>query len=594
MATELLTPWGTSLDTERPLCEYPRPQLVRDSFLCLNGPWEYAITAHLAAPAEYDGRIVVPFAPESALSGVGRVLQPDEVLHYRRSVTIPPEMVRHADDRLLLHLGAVDQWCRVELDGRVVGEHSGGYLPVTCDITAARRDGPSELRVTVRDPSDTGVGTRGKQRLHRGGIWYTPHSGIWQTAWVEAVPALAVDRLVLVPDLASSALDLTVEVAHGYPDSDRWPAACTVVVRGEGREVARAAGPPGERLRLPIPHVRPWSPEDPFLYDIEVSVGRDVVTSYVGMRSFGLGPDERGHPRLLLNGRPYQHVGVLDQGYWSDGLVTPPSDEAMVHDIATMKRLGFTVLRKHVKVEPLRWYHHCDRLGMLVWQDLVNGGGPYPAPVVTGPAIVPLHLPDRLHRLFGRSDPSAREAWLREMRATVELLRNVVSLAMWVPFNEGWGQFDSARVSALLRRLDPTRTIDHASGWHDQGAGDVTSRHVYVKPFRLPRVPRSRRHRALALTEYGGYSWSVPGHSASAHEYGYRRYSSAEDLAQAFTALHTEQVVPAVPEGLAATVYTQLSDVEDETNGLLTFDRRVQKIPDEIVQAVTAALRRSG
>jgi hypothetical protein len=294
---ELLTPWGTSLTPSALSASTPARSWSATASCASTGRGSTRSPPTWPPRRTYDGRIVVPFAPESALSGVGRVLQPDEVLHYRRSVTIPPEMVRHADDRLLLHLGAVDQWCRVELDGRVVGEHSGGYLPVTCDITAARRDGPSELRVTVRDPSDTGVGTRGKQRLHRGGIWYTPHSGIWQTAWVEAVPALAVDRLVLVPDLASSALDLTVEVAHGYPDSDRWPAACTVVVRGEGREVARAAGPPGERLRLPIPHVRPWSPEDPFLYDIEVSVGRDVVTSYVGMRSFGLGPtsaDTRG------------------------------------------------------------------------------------------------------------------------------------------------------------------------------------------------------------------------------------------------------------------------------------------------------------
>jgi hypothetical protein len=587
----LLTPWGERLDRDCPLPEYPRPQLARDSYQCLNGPWEYAITSSLDEPVTYAGTILVPFSPESLLSGVGHVLQPDEVLHYRRSFRLPSGFVHHWDDRVLLHFGAVDQWCRVEVNGHVVGEHSGGYLPFVLDVTSVLVTGLNELRVVVRDPSDTGLGSRGKQRLTRGGIWYTPQSGIWQTVWLEAVPALYVDRLSLVPDLSAGVLDVTVHVVDRRTrrESDEHP--CTVAVLAEGRPVASGRGLAGKPIHVRVPHPRAWSPDDPYLYDLEIGVGRDRVRSYAGLRSFGLGQDADGTPRLMLNGRPFFHAGVLDQGYWSDGMYTAASDEALEHDIATMKRLGFTMIRKHIKIEPLRWYYHCDRLGMLVWQDMVNGGGQYRRPMVTVPAVAPISVPDSQYKLFARSDASSRRDWMREMRDTVEHLRNVVGLAMWVPFNEGWGQFDAAWVADQVRRLDPTRTVDHASGWHDQGAGDLTSRHVYFRPFRVPRRRSRTAHRALGLTEYGGYSLHVPEHSASDTAFGYRLYASRTELAEAFTALHAEQVIPAIPRGLAATVYTQLSDVEDETNGLLTYDRRAQKLPDHVVQAVTAQLR---
>lgn len=587
----LLTEWGERLDRDHPLPEYPRPQLRRDSYLCLNGPWDYSITTSRDLPDRFHGQIIVPFSPEAPLSGVDHVLAPDEVLHYRRYFRLPAGFVHRWDDRVLLHLDAIDQWCQVWVNRTVATEHSGGYLPVTVDVTDALRAGDNELRVVVTDPSDRGPGSRGKQRLEPGGIWYTPQSGIWQTVWLESVPALSVRRLVIRPDLDAAAFDVTVEVddrrhrpAHDEP-------ACTVTVLVDDAMVACEQGPPGMPVRLQVPDPRPWSPEDPHLYDLTVTVGHDRVTSYAGLRSFGVGPDSEGHPRLLLNGRPYFHAGVLDQGYWSDGLLTPPSDEAMVHDIATMKRLGFTMMRKHVTVEPLRWYYHCDRLGMLVWQDMVNGGGPYRNSVISAPAVASLHLRDRSYRLFRRDDATARGAWLREMAATIDHLRNVVSLAVWVPFNEGWGQFDAAWVAEQVRRLDPTRTIDHASGWHDQGAGDLTSVHVYVRPFRVPRPRASTAGRALVLSEYGGYSLRVEEHSAGSVGFGYRRYPSATALGEAFTRLHDRQVVPAIDRGLAATVYTQVSDVEDETNGLLTFDRRVQKLPDDVVQAVTSRLR---
>lgn len=586
--TPLLTPWGEVVDRENPLPEYPRPQLVRDSYLNLNGPWQCAFRGTEDDPAVYGDIIVVPFPPESLLSGVGRVLQPDEVLHYRRTFTAPVGFRRQDDDRVILHLDAVDQWCRVQVNGLVVSEHSGGSLPVNCDITdVVAADGHENvLRVIVRDPTDTGTGTRGKQVLEPGGIWYTSHSGIWQTVWLEAVPALHISRLVIVPDVPAGQLCVTAETSDGFVKGD-----VSVVVSAEGRTVAHASGTSDEPLALSIPDARLWSPEDPFLYDLEVRVGDDVVRSYAGMRSFGVGPDVNGLPRLLLNGEPYLHVGLLDQGYWSDGLVTAPSDDAMVHDIATMKDLGFTMLRKHIKVEPLRWYYHCDRLGMLVWQDMVNGGGTYSDIVVQTPAVAPLRLNDSRYRAFARTDEAGRAEWLAEMRDTIQHLRNVVSLAVWVPFNEGWGQFDAAQVAAEVADLDPTRQVDHASGWHDQGAGDLTSRHVYFRRFRVPRRRRATADRALALTEYGGYSHRLSDHSSSEREFGYRRYSTADDLAAAFDDLHMRQLVPAVPRGLAATVYTQLSDVEDETNGLFTYDRRVLKIPAEVVRQVTAALK---
>jgi hypothetical protein len=332
--------------------------------------------------------------------------------------------------------------------------------------------------------------------------------------------------------------------------------------------------------------VRPWTPADPHLYDVVVTMGTDRVTSYTAMRSFGTGTDRHGKRRLLLNGEPFAHVGVLDQGYWPDGLLTAPSDEALVHDITTMKDLGFTVLRKHVKVEALRWYHHCDRLGMVVWQDMVNGGGRYRWLTTQRPARRLSPFPDRLHRLFGREDRAGREEFRREVRETVELLRNAVSIAVWTPYNEGWGQFAANAVAREVTRLDPTRQVNHVSGWVDQGGGDLRSFHRYVRPFTMPR---RRGRRVLALTEYGGASLRVEGHDWSEEEFGYLHLDDADAFATQFAALHAP-LVQAARDGLAATVYTQLSDVEDELNGLLTWDREILKLDADVVRRTTAAL----
>ncbi|GAA4079710.1 glycoside hydrolase family 2 protein [Nonomuraea soli] len=569
----MLTRWGRALDPDAVLPEYPRPQLVRDSYVNLNGRWEYAFSSDDdEEPEAYEGEIIVPFSPEAPLSGVGRQLRPGQTLWYRRTLRLPDGFAVPGG-RVLLHFGAVDQECAVFLDGVEVGAHEGGYLPFTCDIT-----GNPEGVLVVRVRDDTGAGARGKQKLERGGIWYTAQSGIWQTVWAESVPAVHVERLTLTPDLPGSAVAVTVHAPEGN---------ALVEISARGTPVASATAQAGTPVVVPVPGARPWSPEDPFLYDVTVTLGQDRVRGYFGMRSFGVGPDADGVPRLLLNGRPYFHAGILDQGYWPDGLYTAPSDEAMIHDIATMKRLGFTMLRKHIKVEPLRWYHHCDRLGILVWQDLVNGGEPYRPWVVTAPVLTPLRLDDRRHRVFGRGDAAGRARFESEARACVEHLRDVVSLALWVPFNEGWGQFDAARVAAELAALDPTRPVDHASGWHDQGAGDLRSLHVYFRRFRPPRPDG----RVLALTEYGGYSLPVEGHVWGGGRFGYKRFDSAVRLGAAFARLHRREILPAIARGLSATVYTQLSDVEDELNGLLTYDREVVKMDEDLVRSINERLK---
>ena len=588
----MLTRWGRSLDPAQPLPEYPRPQLSREQWTNLNGLWEHAFTSTAERPSSWDGLIVVPFSPEAPLSGVGRQLGPDEWLWYRRSFTAPD--LPHGG-RVLLHFGAVDQSCTVWVNGREAGTHTGGYLPFCFDVTDLVGKGEDLLEVRVRDLSETGLHSRGKQRLDRGTIWYTAQSGIWQTVWLEAVPSTYVDRLVLVPHLDIGALEVTVG-ASGFetlvPRSSTPEARARITVSSEGREVGRAEATPGEPTSVTLSEVRPWTPDDPHLYDVEVVLGEDRVTSFAGLRSFGIGRDDDGHPRLLLNGQPVVHVGVLDQGYWPDGLLTPPSDEAMVHDIETMKDLGFTMLRKHVKIEPLRWYAHCDRLGMLVWQDMVNGGGAYRPLVTTKPATRPVRVSDRWHALFDRSDPDGRAEFRREVRETVELLRNVVSLAVWTPFNEGWGQFDANGIADEVASFDATRQVNHASGWVDQGGGDIRSFHRYLFPFRMPRERWWRReNRVVALTEYGGHSMRVEGHDWSPREFGYRHARDQAELEAGFVELH-EGLRGAVRAGLGALVYTQLSDVEDELNGLLTWDREVLKLDPEVVRGVTAGLSR--
>lgn len=569
----LTTPWGERLDESRILTEYPRPQMRRDSYLNLNGRWEYAITGSDEPPQSWDGTILVPFSPESALSGVGRTLEPGQTLWYRRELTVPEGFLPR-DGRLLLHFGAVDQEAAVYLNGVLLGRHMGGYNAFTLDATDAL--GPrNTLVVRVHDDTDASFHSRGKQKTRRGGIWYTPQSGIWQTVWMEAVPRYYIESLRIVPLFDQSAVEVTVRCAQ--------PLQCEATV--DGRTVPFTSG---EAARIPMPDFRAWSPEDPYLYDLSVTLGEDRVESYFGMRKTEVRADRGGVKRLFLNGEPYFQSGLLDQGYWPDGLYTAPSDEALIFDIQTAKAMGFNMLRKHIKVEPMRWYYHCDRLGMLVWQDMPSGGGKYRFSTVTLPLITGLHRRDNRYRAFARASSQGRAEYMDELEELVGQLFNAPSVALWVPFNEGWGQFDSTLVMERLRALDPTRPVDPASGWHDQGAGDLRSLHVYFKPFRFRY---DRRGRALALSEFGGYNLRVDGHCFNQKDYGYRRLPDAAALWRDFARLYEREVLPAVPRGLCAAVYTQLSDVEDELNGLMTYDRRVVKLDAEDVRELNERLR---
>ena len=552
------TPWTDQVDRNQPLPEYPRPQLARADWMNLNGPWDYAITAGTRQPAAYEGSILVPFSPEAELSGVGRSLKSGECLWYHRQVLIPAQF---GGKRLLLHFGAVDQTATVWVNDRQAGSHVGGYLPFTLDITDLIENGAADIVVRVTDDTEISGLARGKQRSKRGGIWYTPQSGIWQTVWMEAVPESYVKNLLITPDFDSAAVEIAAETV--------------------GNELAYAQFNGQSYLlpaRIPVPDFEPWCPENPKLYGFTVTCGEDLVQSYFAMRKFSVEKDEKGVPRLFLNNRPYFHNGLLDQGYWPDGLYTAPTDEAMIYDISTAKAMGFNMLRKHIKVEPLRWYYHCDRYGMLVWQDMPCGGGRYDPLIVSAPLVTNIHLRDTAYWLFGRSDSKARAQFKAELGAMVNHLVNCPCIAMWVPFNEGWGQFDAAKMYDFVRSIDPTRTIDHASGWHDQGVGQVVSRHVY---FRKYAFKADKKGRAVLLSEFGGYNHHVSGHCFNNKNFGYKNFETPAQLEIAIEDLYQRQIGPAKMEGLAAAVYTQLSDVEDELNGLMTYDRKVVKIAPE-------------
>ena len=582
MTEAMLTPWGEALDREHPLPEYPRPQLRRNSYLNLNGIWEYAITKTAEKPAAMQGEIVVPFSPETPLSGVGHLLQPDEYLWYRRSVTLPEGFFRGG--RLLLHFGAVDQCCTVWVNGQEAGGHTGGYLPFALDVTELIEGDAFTLELRVTDPTDTGSLSRGKQRLKNTGIWYTPQSGIWQTVWMECVPENYLRSLRITPKPEENAVHIRLEADD--------PAMAAVTICRDGGIIAEGqTDENGEStLTIPAEELRLWSPENPFLYDAAITLtGGDKVESYFGMRAFGIGKDEKGLPRLLLNGKPYFQNGLLDQGYWSDGYYTAPSDEALIHDIAEMKRLGFNMLRKHIKVEPLRWYYHCDRLGMLVWQDMMNGGESYSPLSIYVFSNLGLRVKDDRYRYFSRSDEAGRTHYYEELGQMIDLLYNTVSLALWVPFNEGWGQFDALKAAEFIRKRDDTRPIDHASGWYDQGGGDIKSIHWYFRPYHHKQPPKEQR--PICLTEYGGYNCAVPGHCwGEGAEFGYKKIADPAEFNRAFQKLMEEQIIPAKERGLAAAVYTQVSDVEGERNGLLTYDRKVCKANEAIFRAVNAKL----
>lgn len=579
---KLLTQWGETLNKEKPWDAYPRPQMERKQWINLNGPWSYVINKdEYTIPTNFDGEIIVPFSPECALSDVDRELKPDEVLWYKRTVKFDDK----GDNKVLLHFGAVDQIATLYVNDQEVGKHEGGYWPFAFDITSFLVDGENSIVVSVRDFSDLGQHAYGdfafgKQYTKRGGIWYTPQSGIWQTVWAEYVPAEYIDAIRMTPDYDAGTIRFAVRTNAKTPKF-------TVNIFDEGKVIATETFEE-QIFTIAIEDFKSWSPENPFLYDVTIGMGDDEVKTYFGMRKFSIMNDENGNPRMALNNKPYFHNGLLDQGYWSDGMYTPPSDEAIVWEISKLKELGFNMLRKHIKVEPLRWYYHCDRLGMLVWQDFISGGGPYNPLITQALPFVGLNLDDTRHKLFARGDENGRRRFEeQEMPDTMNTLYNTVSLAVWVPFNEGWGQFDSVRIANKVKKTDPTRLVDATSGWHDTGSGDFHSPHVYFYPFKMKDDPKGR---VQILSEFGGYSCPTTGHMASPKLFGYKMYMSKEKVTDAYMKLFEKQIIPAIPAGLSATVYTQVSDVEDEINGIFTYDRKVIKIDEERLKALNKQL----
>ena len=594
---KLYTRWGKTLDVNNVLPEYPRPQMVRDSYLNLNGLWSYAILPTAQAFDGYQGQIVVPFSPECLLSGVERTVTPTDTLYYGRRFSLPEGFCR---GRVLLHFGAVDYACSVALNGREVGIHKGGYYPFSIDITDALAEGENELTLAVTDPSEQGNQARGKQIMGGSGIWYAPISGIWQTVWLESVPDLYIESVRLTPDIDNNCLRVCLD-GKGDGAAITWRIA-------DGDRTLASGTAEGPDFAVAMPTYQLWTPENPYLYDLYLTYGEDSVRCYFGMRKFSLGKDAMGVSRLMLNNQPYFQNGLLDQGYWSDGMYTAPSDEALVYDIQTMKDMGFNMLRKHIKVEPLRWYYHCDRLGMLVWQDMVSGGSGTYSPLTVGlnPFFGLLFNNKRIGHMddgkahyarFNRTDESGRDEYYRDLKRTVELLYNCVALCLWVPHNEGWGQFDALAVTDALRQLDPTRLVDHASGWHDQGGGDINSFHIYFTPIRFCKYNKEDQ-RAVALTEFGGYIYQEAGHIHNettvfgVNMPGYRSFKSKDKMLAALKKLYLKVLLPKLTtDGLSALVYTQVSDVQDEVNGMLTYDREVVKVPVEFFREINAQFK---
>ena len=578
-----------------PLAEYPRPAMRRDSCEILNGPWQYAITQTAEYPAAWQGSILVPYSPEAPASGVGRTLQPGQWLHYHRLFAPPAG----EGGRVLLHFGAVDYACAVQVNGHLAGGHRGGYWPFTLDITdLLNGTGRNSLWVAVQDPTGHGTQARGKQTLKPGGMFYPAQSGIWQTVWLERVPDNYIQTLTVTPDYDARTVTVRVHTAKPGGAVNLW-----AMVRAGGVTIAEdwgsdEADQDGEvTLNIPEEHFFPWSPDTPFLYDLTVGTNQgeeaefDTVHSYFALRKWSCAPDAHGVLRFCLNDKPILLNGLLDQGYWPEGLYTPPSDAAVERELSEVKALGFNLLRKHAKIEPQRWYYHCDRLGLIVWQDIVNGGSTYNLWFVTylTNVLQPLlrRFPDgkACRRLLSRAKPVSREEYAHELADTVQALRCHPCIACWVPFNEGWGQFDAGKAVQALRTLDGTRLVDEASGWFDQDGGDVHSLHNYFYPLRI-----RPQKRTVALSEYGGIAWPMPGHEPPHKTYGYGTAKDRQELTARYKKLQLKTVLPQLEKGLSALVYTQLTDVEDEVNGLFTYDRAAVKPDANAVRSVNAAL----
>ncbi len=571
----LTTVWGEQIlaeQTEVVLTEYPRPQMVRKNYTILNGMWKYAITRDDSMPVIWDGQIRVPFSPETKLSGVERQLQPDEYLWYERNFYIDriPK-----NKRLLLQFGACDERCKVYVNGAPVGLHTGGYQAFTIDITKQVEVGRNKIQVCVQDQTDTSYHGRGKQMLKNSGMFYTAQSGIWQTVWYEWVADTYIKALRITPDYDSNKVRIEVLPAGTQTTA---PISYKVLVYEEYSIAAESRGIVDNEpatVDLELPNKRSWSPDSPFLYEVRVVYGEDLVESYFGMRHFSVENDSEGIPRLCLNHKPFFQNGILDQGYYPESLLTPVSDKAMLNDIWTAKSKGFTMIRKHCKIEPMRWYYHCDKLGMLVWQDMINGGGSYNLlkTCYIPTAVAPLkRIKDNHYSYTSRENGKGRQEWKKECVETIQQLYNCTSICTWVLFNEGWGQFDAAKNTEMVRAVDSTRWIDAHSGWFDQDAGDLKSEHIYFFDLEVKRSDKP-----YVISEYGGITFPIKDHMYSDKIFGYGNRTNKEDFHKAYQRLK-QKVNSLEKEGLCAAVYTQMTDIEEEVNGILTYDRKVDKL----------------
>jgi beta-galactosidase/beta-glucuronidase len=573
----IMTKWAEEVAPAKVLHEYPRPQMVRKEWKNLNGLWEYAIQPKdQATPQSYNGQILVPFPVESALSGVKKLVGKDNKLWYHYTFDVPAGW---AGQQVLMHFGAVDWQSTVSVNGKEVGTHEGGYDPFSFDITSAlKKEGKQEITVSVWDPSSEGTQPRGKQVVKPEGIWYTPVTGIWQTVWLEPVPAASIKTFRVTPDIDKKVLTVTVE-GHGTGQAD----IVKVTAMDGKKEVGSTTKPLGQPLEVKIPAPKLWSPESPFLYDLKIQLMRngkpvDEVTGYAGMRKISLAKDNQGIPRLMLNNQFVFQYGTLDQGWWPDGLYTAPTDEALKYDIEITKKLGFNMIRKHVKVEPARWYAHCDKLGILVWQDMPSGD-----------KSAPWKGPSGIDGQEMTRTTESEAQYRKELKAMMDAFYNHPSIVMWVPFNEGWGQFKTAEIINWTTKYDPSRLVNGPSGGNHFPVAHTIDHHQYPGPG----MPPIQQERAMVLGEFGGLGLPVEGHLwQEKNNWGYRKYQTADTLTMKYADL-INQIPDMIKKGLSAAIYTQTTDVEGEVNGLLTYDRAMIKMDADRVRHINSVLHKT-
>ena len=556
-----------------PLSEYPRPQFKRDSYICLNGYWEYAIRKEDKIPNKFDGQILVPFSPEVEKSGVNKTVLPDDYLFYKLNIELPKEFIK---DKVILHFGAVDQIAEVFVNDQFVMKHIGGFLSFEMDIKPYLEDNTATIIVRVKDTTNSSYHSSGKQALKPEGIWYKPQSGIYMPVWLESVKTGYIESIKITPNIDEKVVKIS------FKSSNK---SAKLNLKNQIYEIEA-----DKENIISIKDMKLWSPEDPYLYEFVISNEVDEVSSYFAMRKVSLMQNEKGMKVIALNNQPYFMKGVLDQGYYQDGLLTPNSDEDYINDINLIKSLGFNVSRKHIKIESMRWYYHCDRLGLLVWQDFVNGCTKYDFWLNQVPLFVRYKINDHRYKKFFRENEEGRREALNEFKETIDLLYNCPCVVYWTIFNEGWGQFDAKEIYQELKLIDPTRIYDHASGWHDQGSSDVKSMHIYKWKVKVPNRFKLKG-RAYVCSECGAYILDKRLKEAKKKEgFIYLLFNNKEDFQKEYIRFINEEIIPAKKRGMSGFIYTQLSDVEEEMNGFVTYDRKEIKVDIPVIKEINNSI----